>query len=165
MVHLPTTLERCSRTTLVLAGLAMVAVIGAIDNLTGFEVLFSVFYLLDVGLAAWFVGRGFGLLMSVLSAIVSIGGDMMARARYSHPWVPVWNAIILMVSYFIVVWLLTSLRSLHRGLGLRIMAHRASMIGGSFSAEPAPTGGTIVTCSIPKASRPAKHANSSDAAT
>jgi two-component system sensor kinase FixL len=38
------------------------------------------------------------------------------------------------------------------GLGIRIMAHRAAMIGGSFAIEPAPTGGTIVTCSIPKAS-------------
>jgi signal transduction histidine kinase len=37
------------------------------------------------------------------------------------------------------------------GLGIRIMAHRAAMIGGSFTIEPAPTGGTIVTCSIPKA--------------
>jgi signal transduction histidine kinase len=38
------------------------------------------------------------------------------------------------------------------GLGIRIMAHRAAMIGGSFAIEPAPTGGTIVTCAIPKAS-------------
>jgi signal transduction histidine kinase len=37
------------------------------------------------------------------------------------------------------------------GLGIRIMAHRAGMIGGSFAIEPAATGGTIVTCSIPKA--------------
>jgi signal transduction histidine kinase len=37
------------------------------------------------------------------------------------------------------------------GLGIRIMAHRAAMIGGSLAVEPAPTGGTIVTCSIPKA--------------
>jgi signal transduction histidine kinase len=37
------------------------------------------------------------------------------------------------------------------GLGIRIMAHRAAMIGGSFAIEPAATGGTIVTCSIPKA--------------
>jgi signal transduction histidine kinase len=36
------------------------------------------------------------------------------------------------------------------GLGIRIMAHRASMIGGSFTIEPAPTGGTIVTCWFPK---------------
>jgi signal transduction histidine kinase len=120
MIHLLTTLERCSRTTLVLAGLAMLAVIGAIDYLTGYEVLFSVFYLLDVGLAAWFVGRSFGLLMSGLSAIVWIGGDMAAGAHYSRPWVPIWNALILMVFYFIVVWLLTSLRSLHRSLELRV---------------------------------------------
>ncbi len=120
MIHLLTTLERCSRTTLVLAGLAMLAVIGAIDYVTGYEMLFSVFYLLDVGLAAWFVGRGFGLLMSVLSAIVWIGGDKLAGAPYSRPWIPIWNALILMVFYFIVVWLLTSLRSLHRSLELRV---------------------------------------------
>jgi signal transduction histidine kinase len=29
------------------------------------------------------------------------------------------------------------------------MAHRAAMIGASFAIEPAPTGGTIVTCSLP----------------
>jgi signal transduction histidine kinase len=37
------------------------------------------------------------------------------------------------------------------GLGIRIMAHRAAMIGGAFSIEPALAGGTIVTCSVPKA--------------
>jgi signal transduction histidine kinase len=120
MIHPLTILERCSRTTLVLACVAMLAVIGAIDYLTGYEVLFSVFYLLDVGLAAWFVGRNVGLLMSVLSAVVSVGGDMAARAHYSSLWVPVWNALILMVFYSIVVWLLTSLRSLHRSLELRV---------------------------------------------
>jgi signal transduction histidine kinase len=127
MIHPLTTLERCSRATLVLACLAMLAVIGAIDYLTGYELFFSVFYLLDVGLAAWFVGRNVGLLMSVLSAIVSVGGDMVARAgdvaaraHYSSLWVPVWNVVIMMVFYFIVVWLLTSLRSLHRSLELRV---------------------------------------------
>jgi signal transduction histidine kinase len=36
-----------------------------------------------------------------------------------------------------------------RGLGTRIMAHRAAMIGGTFSIEPNPTGGTFVKCTIP----------------
>ena len=36
-----------------------------------------------------------------------------------------------------------------RGLGTRIMAHRAAMIGGTFSIEPNPTGGTFVKCSMP----------------
>ncbi len=38
------------------------------------------------------------------------------------------------------------------GLGVRIMAHRAAMIDGTFSIEPAPTGGTIMTCTFPRKS-------------
>src|SRR5258708_28705132 len=109
-----------SRAPLALIGLALLVLIGFIDYLTGFELLFSVFYLLEVGLAAWFVGKGFGLLMSVLSVAVWIGGDVAAGARYSNPFVPVWNALILMIFYFIVVWLLTSLRALHRELETKV---------------------------------------------
>jgi len=36
-----------------------------------------------------------------------------------------------------------------RGLGLRIMASRASMIGATFSAENKPEGGVIVICGLP----------------
>ncbi len=36
-----------------------------------------------------------------------------------------------------------------RGMGTRIMARRAAMMGGKFSIEPNPTGGTFVKCSIP----------------
>jgi len=101
---------------LILAGLGVLVVIGIVDYLTGFEMQFSVFYLLEVGLAAWFVGKGFGLVMSVLSVLVWIGGDLAAGAPYSNPLIPVWNALILMVFYFIVVWLLSTLRSFHREL-------------------------------------------------
>ena len=120
MVKLLEKLEHSSRPSLIAAGLAVLAFIGVVDYVTGFELLFSVFYLLEVGLAAWFVGRGFGLLMSVLSVIVWIGGDMAAGAHYSNFVVPIWNAVILMVFYFIVVWLLTRLRSLHRELEDRV---------------------------------------------
>src|SRR5580700_3481091 len=120
MMRLLERLERLSRPTLIAAGLGLLVLIGLVDYLAGFEMLFSVFYLLEVGLAAWFVGRGFGLVMSVLSAIVWIGGDVAAGARYSNPLIPIWNALILMVFYFIVVWLLTSLRSLHRELESRV---------------------------------------------
>jgi signal transduction histidine kinase len=116
MVRLLETLERRSRRFLILAGLGVLVVIGIIDYLTGYEMLFSVFYLLEVALAAWFVGKGFGLVMSVLSALVWIGGDLAAGARYANPLIPAWNALIVMVFYFIVVWLLTSLRAFHREL-------------------------------------------------
>jgi signal transduction histidine kinase len=120
MVRLLDQLEQSSRSSLIIAGLVVLALIGFVDYLTGFELLFSIFYLLEVGLAAWFVGKGFGLFMSVLSVIVWIGGDLAAGAHYSNLVVPIWNAVILMVFYFIVVWLLTSLRSLHRELEARV---------------------------------------------
>ncbi len=113
MIDILARLEQSSRRSMVLAALAVLVLIGVVDYLTGFEMLFAVFYLLEVGLAAWFIGRGFGLVMSVLSVMVWIGGDVAAGARYSSPFVPIWNAIILGVFYSIVVWLLTSLRSFH----------------------------------------------------
>ncbi len=116
MINLIQWLERRSRPVLVFVGLAVLLIIGLVDYLTGFEILFSVFYLLEVGLAAWFVGRGFGLLMSFLSVLVWIGGDVAAGARYSNPLIPAWNALILMTFYSIVVWLLASLRNLQRQL-------------------------------------------------
>ena len=42
----------------------------------------------------------------------------------------------------------------NRGMGLRIMSYRASMLGGTLSIGRAPGGGTVVTCSI-AASEPA----------
>src|SRR5262245_20360629 len=97
-------LERQSRGLLMAAGVVIVLVIGAVDYFTGFEMQFSVFYLLGVGLSAWLIGKGFGMFMSVLSVLIWSAGDWAAGAHYSRPWILVWNAVILMVVYFIVVW-------------------------------------------------------------
>jgi signal transduction histidine kinase len=99
-----------------LAGLGFIALVGIIDYLAGFEIFFSVFYLLGVGLATWFVGTGFGLLMSILSVLVWMTGDLAAGAHYASSFIPIWNATILMAFYFIVVWLLAKLRSLNMKL-------------------------------------------------
>src|SRR5208282_6847763 len=102
-------LERLPRLVLVGAGLGLLVFIGLIDYVTGFFILFSVFYLVNAGLAAWFVSRAFGVVISVLSGVVWIGGDLAAGARYPSPLIPIWNALILMTSCFIVVWLLARL--------------------------------------------------------
>ncbi len=108
--------EQRSRTVLILVSLGFLAVVGVIDYLTGFQVSFSVFYLLAVGLAAWFVGKGFGFIFSALSVAVSILGDLAAGAHYSSPFIPIWNATVLTVFYFIVVWLLANLRASKKDL-------------------------------------------------
>ena len=120
MTHWLAKLEQASRSKLILAGVVLLLLIGVVDYLTGYELMFSVFYLLEVGLATWFVGRWFGWLMSLLSVGIAIGGDVAAGAHYSNPLVPIWNALILIVLYSLVVWLLASLRSLHRELAKRV---------------------------------------------
>jgi signal transduction histidine kinase len=112
--------ERRSRPFFMLACLGFLALIGFVDFLTGFEVFFSVFYLLAVGVGTWFVGRAFGLFLSVLSAAAWIAGDLAAGARYSSSFIPIWNTAILLAFYFIVVWLLMRMRALQKDLENRV---------------------------------------------
>lgn len=100
--------------------LVLVAVIGVVDYVTGFLILFSAFYLLPVGLAAWYVGSAAGTLLSVLSVGVWLGGDFAAGARYPSVLVPVWNGAIALIVYFVVVRTLVNLRRLQKELEERV---------------------------------------------
>jgi signal transduction histidine kinase len=120
-------LERQSRVLIVLATLLIVAGIGFVDYITGWELSFSVFYLLALGLATWFVGRGFAWFLSVLSVAVSLAGDLAAGERYSGRLVPWWNAAIVLVFYLVVVWLLARLRALYGELEERVRRRTAAL--------------------------------------
>jgi signal transduction histidine kinase len=113
-------LEQGPRVVLILISLGFLALVGVIDYLTGFQISFSVFYLAAVGLAAWFIGKGYGFFFSVLSVAVSILGDIAAGAHYPSPFIPIWNAAILLFFYFIVVWLLTDLRASQKELESKV---------------------------------------------
>jgi signal transduction histidine kinase len=107
--------------------LVIVAIVGVVDYLTGFELNFFAFYLIPVTLAVWFVGRGFGILVSALCAVVSIAGDLIAGARYSSSLVPVWNTAIALTFFLVVVWILAKLRSLHNELEERVRQRTAAL--------------------------------------
>jgi len=107
--------------------LVIVAVVGAFDYLTGFELNFFAFYLIPVILAVWYVSRSFGFFVSVLCVLASIAGDLKAGARYSSPLVPAWNAMISLIFFFVVVWILARLRSLHEDLEERVRQRTAAL--------------------------------------
>ena len=109
-------LENRSRIVLIAIASLIVATVGFVDFITGFETSFSIFYLLAIGLAAWFVGRGFAIFISILSVSVSLVGDLAKGVHFSSPLVPAWNTIALLTFYLIVVWLLANLRSLYHNL-------------------------------------------------
>ncbi len=107
--------------------LAMVAIVGLFDFLTGFELTVFAFYLIPVILAVWFVGWRFGIAVSALCVMVSIAGDLIAGARYSSSLVPVWNTAISLTMFLVVVWILASLRALHNELEERVRQRTAAL--------------------------------------
>jgi signal transduction histidine kinase len=109
-----------SRIVLTAIAFTIIAAVGWVDYLTGHEISFSVFYLLGVALATWFIGKWSGILVSVLSIVVWIVGDLASGARFSTPLVPVWNAVILLTFYIVVVWLLARLRLFHQQLEAQV---------------------------------------------
>src|SRR5208337_1033300 len=88
--------EGFPRRFFVAASCAIVLVVGIVDYATRWEFSFSVFYLLAVGVATWFVGKGFGLTISVVSVVVSLGGDFASSPHYDFPLQPYWNASIVL---------------------------------------------------------------------
>jgi len=116
-----------SKTFRVVLSLEIVAMVGLLDYVTGFELNFFAFYLIPVILAVWFVSRGFGIMVSALCVAVSIAGDVIAGARYSSPLVPLWNISISLTFCLVVVWILAKLRSLHNELEERVRQRTAAL--------------------------------------
>jgi signal transduction histidine kinase len=80
----------------------------------------QVFYFLPVALAVIARGWKFGASISVACVSIWVGGDVAAGANYSSLWVLVWNATITLTTYFVLVWLLSSLLELKHDLERRV---------------------------------------------
>jgi signal transduction histidine kinase len=90
----PKTIAQCWLITSLLT-----AAVGYTDWLSGSEVSFSVFYLLPVGYATWFLGPRAGCLTSVACAIIWFSVEARFGRAYSEPWIPVWNASVRVVFF------------------------------------------------------------------
>lgn len=115
--------------------LVLVAVLGAIDAMTGPELSFSVFYLVPVSLAAWYGNRRLTFTIATLSTLVWLGIEHATSGPYSHQWILFWNGAVRMMFFFIVALLFRQLRShveaqqkLARTDGLTGLLNRAGFI-------------------------------------
>jgi diguanylate cyclase (GGDEF)-like protein len=88
-------------------GIVLIALVGIVDYLTGVEIAVSLFYLIPISLVVWFAGRGLGIMMSAVSAIVWFGADFLGGKIYSHALIPYWNGA-LELGFFLIVTLLLS---------------------------------------------------------
>lgn len=84
----------------------LIASVGAVDLLTGRELSASVFYVIPVGLAAWYAGAAWGLGTCILAATTWYVADAAAGAAagvtYSAGWIPFWNAGV-RFAFFVII--------------------------------------------------------------
>jgi signal transduction histidine kinase len=96
--------------------LVLVAFIGWLDYLTGFENSLLIFYLAPVAIGAWFLGIWFGITIALLSVIATVLSDLAAGV----PRVTLWNSATAFVAYLIFIFLLRRWHSLLHEMHLRV---------------------------------------------
>ena len=94
-------LARLSHGQLLIVSLCTVAVVAAVDYVTGYEISFSLFYLAPVALAAWYVDKRTAIAIAALSSVSWFLADFAAGNHYHHWTVPIWNALI-RLGFFLV---------------------------------------------------------------
>ena len=108
-----------SKCAVVTSAIALVAVIGWVDYVTG-DFSLAVFYFLPICFAAWYSGRVTGWGIALLSALVWFAADLAAKPHSQHPAMPYWNAAVIAAINCIVVHLLCAWQRLHAELEARI---------------------------------------------
>ncbi|MDJ0706659.1 MAG: GGDEF domain-containing protein [Leptolyngbyaceae cyanobacterium MO_188.B28] len=106
-------LEHWPKWTLLGLSIGMGLLIGAIDFLVRLDIAFSIFYLAPVAIAAWFIGGRMGMMMSLFCTWAWLQADIAAK-DYVAPLLPYWNAIVRLIFFAIVTYLLTALREAYQ---------------------------------------------------
>ena len=75
--------------------------VGALDFATGYEISFSLFYLIPISLATWYGSFRFGIIVSVIAAVIWATVDLISGHPYSHKMLVFWNASV-RFGFFIV---------------------------------------------------------------
>jgi diguanylate cyclase (GGDEF)-like protein len=100
-----------SQAQLVSGSFALVAIIGLIDHLTGYELAFSIFYAIPIGISSWYVGNRPGIAVCIVSGITWLAVDFTSAHPYSHPAIPFWNMGVRVAFFIVLAHLLARLRS------------------------------------------------------
>lgn len=92
------------------AGTVAALLIGVPDYLLGYGVSFSIFYLVPISIAAWYAGKGTGIYVAVISAAIWFTADELSGNPFVLPYVPVWNAVVRLGFFLILVYLLDAFK-------------------------------------------------------
>ena len=94
----------------VVSGVVVVIILGIIDYITGYELNIALFYLIPIFMEVWFTNGEMGLVFSFASTVVGFLANLSAGQTYSSLSIYVWNTVIRLGFYLVVVWLGSALK-------------------------------------------------------
>jgi diguanylate cyclase (GGDEF)-like protein len=103
-------LENLRSGALIIIGIFLTLLIGVLDRVTGYELSFSLFYLVPIALVSRYGGKGPGFFMSGLAAGIWLWADLADGHVYSHPLIPYWNATGRLGFFLIVAYAIVTIR-------------------------------------------------------
>ena len=103
-------LEKANKSTIILLGLLQILVLGFFDYATGYELSFSVFYLLPVTFIAWYAEKRTAIVVSILSAFTWQFCNDLAGEIHSNFLISLWNTTTRIGFFIIIAILLTKLK-------------------------------------------------------
>ncbi len=100
-------LEHLGSARKVVITILLLAIITLLDFISGNEISFSIFYLIPISFAAWYINRNTGIIFSLISAILWFINDSLNSPVYSNNLIPYWNALV-RLGYFLLNTILLS---------------------------------------------------------
>lgn len=80
---------------------SLLAAVGWVDFITGWEINFFFFYFLPIGMAAWWFGRSSSVATAILSSVIFYAVDILSGHVYSTVWIGVWNAGLRLATFLL----------------------------------------------------------------
>lgn len=103
-------LERLPRSVIFAGSLLLTGLVAYTDYSAGNGISLLLFYLLPIGVAAWYGQRWMGLVVATLAAAAWVHHELFEQA-HAHVLIFAWNAFMRVALFVVLAWLLSSLRS------------------------------------------------------
>ena len=89
---------------------SLLIVLGILDEITGYEISFAVFYLIPILLASFYMGKKPAYVVCVLSACIWLVVEFKSGHIYTNDWIPIWNALTRLVFFILIAYLFSELK-------------------------------------------------------
>lgn len=83
--------------------ITVVIILAFLDHLTGYEISFSIFYLIPILVIVRFSRVWNAIIVSIISSAAWLSADITSGHQYSHILIPFWNMLMRLMVFIIIV--------------------------------------------------------------